>query len=896
MRKITTLFFALSVVGSLSLTSCKDYSEDDYNTQMTVMQGMKDDLQQQINDLTTKFLSIKECTCQQVTITKNNDGTYTISNKDGVSVTVPADAAEKPQADANGTYIIGADGKKIYIPMFVKENGKVYIQIGTEKYEVGAPGSEITIDGNKITIKVGDKTWEFDKTAGTGTTFEYDETSKTYTAGDGDKKITLPAGNYELKDNGDGTVTIIVGGQSATLVKKPVEVSVVEEDGNTVIVVKNYKADGTLDSEKRVTIPNGDPTPGTDISGIIKDLYGEGGSAAEPKEGSLFYRMDKQETLTRDYQEMKNRLSAVEDRINDLMKSLNKLVTGIIVQQVYNPAFGSYNSLATNVQTNILVAYYGDMTGGETVFPKDPAYTGERIELPFAGEKLFSNGDKANAGTVYLTINPNSVDFTGFSDLKLVNSRDEESSVKLGTFTKSDDLLTSGYTRVKVGDDFNNGFYKASATIDMTAINNPDTKLDIDKSLVKTALKDLAAVKNGSTAKIALKDFAKVAIDVVQAMKLQALAVKCPWKDQVWDESTKSYKEVERAVYSNYNMAAVAVQPLGFTSVDAVFDKEGNGFFWRAYDQIQDFVTRAAKKVGKKIADQIDKQFGLNEFGGTLTDIKAKLDELERIDMDQFGDVTMTAKVTIPEIKLKFDVPVTDQDINVGKIYVEVPDVYDPATGKWTTALKEVVFAGNPTVSGGKVHVEHTVPAQTVNAEVKMTKEEFTQVFQPIIANINNNYDKIEDVFDAFRDAIDQVNTMIDNINNLEDKLENATYLNRVFAYLDKFANKFANAVPALFKPVMLVSSDKGFGVAGFEGAPSTVAGQVTVVPTTYSAELLAPIYKRYIRVNDNQGQILDSRTLDITSQLKSGRNTVRYEAMDYTGNIITKEYVLWLE
>ena len=177
-----------------------------------------------------------------------------------------------------------------------------------------------------------------------------------------------------------------------------------------------------------------------------------------------------------------------------------------------------------------------------------------------------------------------------------------------------------------------------------------------------------------------------------------------------------------------------------------------------------------------------------------------------------------------------------------------------------------------------------------------MTKEEFTTAFKPFIDNVNNNYDDINDVFAAFQDVIGDVNKFIDNINNLEEKLESGSYLNRVFAYLDKFANKFANAVPALFKPVMLVSSDKGFGVAGFEGAPSTVAGQVTVVPTTYSTELLAPIYKRYIRVNDNQGQILDSRTLDITSQLKSGRNTVRYEAMDYTGNIITKEYVLWLE
>lgn len=566
------------------------------------------------------------------------------------------------------------------------------------------------------------------------------------------------------------------------------------------------------------------------------------------------------------------------ERLDVLEDARKKQITGIIVQQVHNPAFGSYNSLVTNVQTNILVAYYGASTAAQS-FPMDEAYNGKKVVVR-AGSPILSD-DEANAGTVYLTINPNDVEFDGLDGLKLVNSQDRESAVKLGTFKKSDAVLTSGYTRAA-----DNGFYEAPASISVGALEDPNVQINIDKSAVKTALSDFIAIKDGASAKVALKDFAKVAIDVVQAMRLEALAVKCPWKD----------KAGEHAVYSNYNMAAVAVQPLGFNSVDAVFDKEGNGFFWRAYDQIQDFVTRAAKKVGKKIADQIDKQFGLNEFGGTLTDIKAKLDELERIDMDQFGDVTMTAKVTIPEIKLKFDVPVTDQDINVGKIYVEVPDVYDPATGKWTTALKEVVFAGNPTVSGGKVHVEHTVPAQTVNAEVKMTKEEFTQVFQPIIANINNNYDKIEDVFDAFRDAIDQVNTMIDNINNLEDKLENATYLNRVFAYLDKFANKFANAVPALFKPVMLVSSDNGFGVAGFEGAPSTVAGQVTVVPTTYSAELLAPIYKRYIRVNDNQGQILDSRTLDITSQLKSGENTVIYEAMDYTGTIISQTYTLVLE
>lgn len=566
------------------------------------------------------------------------------------------------------------------------------------------------------------------------------------------------------------------------------------------------------------------------------------------------------------------------ERLDVLEDARKKQITGIIVQQVHNPAFGSYNSLVTNVQTNILVAYFGASTAAQS-FPMDEAYNGKKVVVRAGGPIL--SDDEANAGTVYLTINPNDVEFDGLDGLKLVNSQDRESAVKLGTFKKSDAVLNSGYTRAA-----DNGFYEAPASISAEALADPNVHINIDKSAVKTALSDFIAIRDGASAKIALKDFAKVAIDVVQAMRLEALAVKCPWKD----------KAGEHAVYSNYNMAAVAVQPLGFNSVDAVFDKEGNGFFWRAYDQIQDFVTRAAKKVGKKIADQIDKQFMLNQFGGKLSDISVKLKDLNDITMDEFKNVELTAKVTIPEIKLDFWVPVTEQEINVGKIYVEVPDLYNPVTGEWTTALKEVVFEGNPTVSGGKVHVVHTVPAQTVDAKITMTKEEFEKAFDVVINNINNNYDDINDVFAAFRDVIKDVNTMIDNINRIEDKLENATYLNRVFAYLDKYVNKFANAVPALFKPVMLVSSDKGFGVAGFEGAPSTVAGQVTVIPTTYSAELLAPIYKRYIRVNDNQGQILDSRTLDITSQLKSGRNTVRYEAMDYTGNIITKEYVLWLE
>ena len=66
-------------------------------------------------------------------------------------------------------------------------------------------------------------------------------------------------------------------------------------------------------------------------------------------------------------------------------------------------------------------------------------------------------GEEGNAGTLYMTVNPNTVDFSGTS-FSLVNSQDEFSGVTLDTITKSDEVLNFGYSRAA-----NNGFYEAKA-------------------------------------------------------------------------------------------------------------------------------------------------------------------------------------------------------------------------------------------------------------------------------------------------------------------------------------------------------------------------------------------------------------------------------------------------
>ena len=128
MKKITKFFLALSVVGSMSLTSCKDYEEDGATNQaidnVLAVQAMKKELTQRINDLATK-LELSERNCNQVAITKNADGSYTFTDKYGQSVTVSGQMVENPKQDPNGYYyIVDGNGNKVYIPQVVTEGGK----------------------------------------------------------------------------------------------------------------------------------------------------------------------------------------------------------------------------------------------------------------------------------------------------------------------------------------------------------------------------------------------------------------------------------------------------------------------------------------------------------------------------------------------------------------------------------------------------------------------------------------------------------------------------------------------------------------------------------------------------------------------------------------------------
>lgn len=846
----TLLALALTAVSACSLTSCKDYEEDNYNNILLAV-GSQDveAIQKQIDAINAKIAEMtqKLCNCQDATIKLDGDKLTFVSNK-GTSTTITLPSSSNVQKDANGNLIFtDGNGNPIVIPQVKEENGEYFIKIGNTWVKIPqSTGSgnttTITQNGENITISNSDgQSVTFKGCACTpATTKVYFENGDYYVAkADGTNPVKINSGSTvdmtDVVDNGE-TVTITVNKgaaeeKSVTLTKVKTSTAIkTDADGNKSIEVTTYNTDGTVkdvqtfecsftgaDKQKydqAVTdlaeldkVVNGDPNDPednglvgkvadledekadkTDLEEIQDILYGvkDGGTVDAPAEGSVL-----------------DRLNQLETRVDDLEDGLKKIITGIIIQQVINPTFGSYNSLFTNIQTNALMTYYGK-AANYVEFPGCE---------PFLAGQVLLDEKEGNMGSLYVTINPVGHDYESLTGLQLVNTQDVESAVVLGTPKTSDKVLTFGLSRAA-----GNGFYEVPATIYPEDVENGKVNIKFDKSAIKDAIRDAKAKNVKATA----SDLAKVAMNAMQALKLEALGVKCGWNDNMGDH----------AVISNYNVAAIAVKPLAFTVFDGFNNLPGYTKLIKAIDKVK---TKVDEKVIARINARLAKYSEKMSQRGIIK-IEAVNNDSYNITINYTSDSKGETHIesTINEINQEF--------INAG--------------------LDPVILSNDPA---------------TMQMVVRYDVKDFEDFVNGIAIN------DIANLTDMLNDLLEEANGKIDTY-------EEKAY-NKVMNLLDKINEKGTKAMHKVAHPALIVNSKNGMTIASVKGAvPTVVTGNVVVYPTTYSAGIIAPVFKKYIEVN-GQGQLVDGNSLDITSMLKNGVNDIKYYALDYAGNKEVIEY-----
>ena len=552
----------------------------------------------------------------------------------------------------------------------------------------------------------------------------------------------------------------------------------------------------------------------------------------------------------------------IESHVKEVLLNM---VTGIEINGTENPIFGGA-ALPADVRTTVLAAYHGVASKQVLSFPLKAEDIADRAGLgtiegfvPFdAGETLLDDAAD-NAGTLYLTINPASIDFTG-KKLELVSSTGRKAPITLSDAEEcTDKELSFGYSRAN---DQGFYFYKSKAHLDAEDID--DARMNIDFNNLKNSVKNVIDQRSKSSiAKLAANLFSE------SSNILPAYAVKATYVNDLNKENGE--EPTTLAVLSQYSIAATTVKPLSFDFMKGV-----------QYD------IPGLERIEKTIGDAIDNVFG---------QIKKAIPDFSELGEINIGKIELQpdtkGKLSSIKIRIQFEQP----------FEAEVPKIKVPEGNVVDEQGNVIGHYGSATITPDPAH-----GVVKVDQEVEIT--EFGDIFDDIINDINGSLD-----LDQLSDALENLKSISNVGSDLDDMRDELK--NKVFGYIDRINGAFntlTGSVNAALQPCLLFLDNNG-NVAG-RVTTSTLGTQVkgtsiTLVPTSYTAELFAPAYKKLVAVtavNGEIGNVCAKYNTGNLGKVISGNNweglelkgleagntyEITYSALDYSGVEITKTYYI---
>ena len=533
------------------------------------------------------------------------------------------------------------------------------------------------------------------------------------------------------------------------------------------------------------------------------------------------------------YDQAKNAIDATNLTVSNLENAtvdmVAALLTQVIIQSTYSPAVGEF-ALPLDVQANTLITYYGNNSEAFEFPTRNSSYfynaseaenipasaiAGKQVNIP-AGTIIDGDGAEGNAGKLYVTINPNTVDATGVQ-FALVNSQGTKSPVQVGKATSSDRELTWGYTRAA-----GNNFYEIPATI------NKDNLSNCTFNVERTGLN---LIKNRTQTKSSIKALAKeLAQFVYENMNGVAprLALSTSYKVGTNKDNKRSLNNV-----TEMSIMAGAFKPLGFG----------------AFNDVHMETVPGLERVEKLISNFIN-SIQLNNV---------KIEGISNKTIDHVESIGQISKAADGTYVITVTVKATDGSEATGT--VDITDQINNLIG-------------------------------TINTET--------------VSNMDDAVAKFNEAIDAYNDIITEINGGV----SVDLSSQKASAISKIDSYLDKVNGRFTywfnRVVGASLDPCMLFFGADGnvhrliSGNAGVRVKGSSIR----LVPTTYTYELLAPAYKKFVTVTNanvsgtNLGKVISGDTRDVTiTGLKSGHTyNVLYEAVDYNGKVSARQYKIVVE
>ena len=568
---------------------------------------------------------------------------------------------------------------------------------------------------------------------------------------------------------------------------------------------------------------------------------------------------------------VEDKLAALETTVENLKNDvLKKMITGIVIQGTESPVIGYFNT-PLDVRSQILAAYYGETTKAvkfpvktntEDLVDASMAFTARNMEVMGGFDQTtipagrfvsqVDGAEEGNAGTLYLTVNPNTVDFVGVT-LDMETSKGTASPIKLSPLAYSDRELTFGYTRSA-----DNGFYEAKATL---AVGDIDAaKMKIDYTTLEDEAKDV--IKNKDKASVLT--FGAALMNSVKDV-MPAYGVKASWTDAT--EGTT------HNVFSEYGLATTAIKPLSYA-----FLKDFNANL-PGEDKLQEIAGQIIDKISDKL------KLNLPDFSKYDPNIIIK-----DIVIDPTNpNVTVTIQGTLKDADGNdLYILVTDGHYRYYMKDETDPWVYNLDLGQWQTVNWNLVESVPLKIEDVNLYNTIKYVADQINARYGSTSP---------LADLLNDVIAIGDLSTTISDALTDVKSELNKL------------ISRAYNKLNSFFSKAPNAA---LQPILIAKTgDNARLLSRSKYNPTKASGSLTLYPTSYSLELLAPAYKKFVAVTDvwnadgteaaasvgqaangeNMKKVIDSEKSCTLNGQAGYIYEISYSAVDYHGKVTTKKF-----
>lgn len=386
-----------------------------------------------------------------------------------------------------------------------------------------------------------------------------------------------------------------------------------------------------------------------------------------------------------------------------------------------------------------------------------------------------------------------------------------------------------------------NGFY----AIPVECTDPQNDGLDMNKGQLKEAAKNvLAKLQDPKSTSLNLSGLASALYSNLNN-QLTAYGVQASWK-----QKDQNGNEVEKVVTSEIKLAAFAVKPLSF-----------------------DFLANNSK---------LD-NLSLDRFM-LPTNLSEKLKGISGLDFNHIIDLSTGKTIEVATIVALPGV----------KIVPNGNDLDIISDGKVLNTIKNASIEGEEKEVNKDISIEvnGSTGSTTLTTYIYQIKVK-DDTMKDLIADLNKN---LSTTLGPVKTALDWANTLagkydqnVATVNNLIKKVEGVI----------KNVNKY-------LQPAIMFKADNGswnFVSTGSHFATSFVGvGATPLVATSYTAELLAPAYKKQLYVKEAGAEILVNGKATksafngqiqkvVFNASKAGNYTIVYKAIDYSGKVVEKNF-----